>query len=275
MTKDVNGMETKILKVDKLTVEIHSTRQAMGAAAGVAVAEKMHELLKRQDRVRMIFAAAPSQNEFLDSLCQAKGIDWSRVVAFHMDDYLGLPDNAEQRFSSYLKEHLFNKVYPGQVNYLIDSASSLTRKVDLATLSEAIEATCGKYSRLLNEAPVDIICMGIGENGHIAFNDPPVADFEDPKLVKLVALEERCRMQQVHDGCFSTLADVPTHALTLTIPNFTAAKWLYCMVPGPTKREAVRRTIREEISTNCPATILRRHSQARLYLDVDSAADIL
>jgi glucosamine-6-phosphate deaminase len=268
-------MKTKIFQADKLAVEIYSTRQAMGAAAAAEVADKLRELLKTQNSVRMIFAAAPSQNEFLDSLCQANGIDWSRVVAFHMDDYLGLPDNAAQRFSSYLKEHLFDRVRPGRVHYLIAPASPLTQKVPLATLSEAVEAACRNYSQLLGEALIDIICMGIGENGHIAFNDPPVADFKDPKLVKLVALEERCRLQQVHDGCFATLVDVPTHALTLTIPNFTAAKWLYCMVPGPTKREAAHRTIQEKMSPNCPATILRDHNQARLYLDLDSAADLL
>jgi glucosamine-6-phosphate deaminase len=267
-------MATKTFNVDKLSVEIHSTRQAMGAAAGTAVAEKMRELLKTQNAIRMIFAAAPSQNEFLDSLCQANEIDWSRVVAFHMDDYIGLPDNAEQRFSSYLKEHIFNKVHPGQVHYLIGPNSPLTRKAPLETLMEAVTATCKSYSQLLCNQPIDIICMGIGENGHIAFNDPPGADFNDPELVKLVALEERCRLQQVHDGCFTNLDNVPTHALTLTIPNFIAAKWLYCMVPGATKHEAVGRSLNGEISPECPATILRNHNQARLYLDFDAAADL-
>jgi glucosamine-6-phosphate deaminase len=267
-------MEVKTFNVDKLTVEIHPARQSMGAAAAAAVAAKMRELLRTQTGIRMIFAAAPSQNEFLDALCRADGIDWSRVAAFHMDDYLGLPDAAGQRFSSYLKEHLFSKVRPGRVHYLIAPGSSLAKKVSPQSLSGAVDAACEEYSRLLREAPIDIICMGIGENGHIAFNDPPVADFNDPKWVKLVELEESCRMQQVHDGCFAGLDEVPTHALTLTVPVFTQAKWLYCMVPGPTKREAVRRCLCEEISTRCPATILRRHDHVRLYLDRDSAAGL-
>jgi glucosamine-6-phosphate deaminase len=266
-------METKTFLVDKLAVEIHPTRQSMGAAAAVAVVAKIKELLKTQSGIRMIFAAAPSQNEFLDALCHADGVDWSRVTAFHMDDYLGLPDSAGQRFSSYLKEHLFNKVRPGEVRYLIAPDSSLSHRVPPESLTEAVDAACESYSRLLREHPIDIICMGIGENGHIAFNDPPVADFNDPKWVKLVELEESCRIQQVHDGCFATLAEVPTHALTLTVPVFTQAKRLYCMVPGPTKREAIRRTLTEQVSTQCPATILRRHNHARLYLDCDSAAD--
>jgi glucosamine-6-phosphate deaminase len=267
-------MKAKIFKIDNLAIEIHPTRQAMGAAAADAVVAKMKELLKTQTNIRMIFAAAPSQNEFLEALGHASGIDWSRVIAFHMDDYLGLPDNAGQRFSSYLKEHLFNKVHPGRVHYLINPDSPLIQKVSLATLTDAVDATCASYSQLLREQPIDIICMGIGENGHIAFNDPPVADFNDPKLVKLVELEERCRLQQVHDGCFATLAAVPTHALTLTIPNFTAAKWLYCIVPGLTKREAVQKSLNEPVSTQCPATILRCHEHACLYLDCDSAGDL-
>jgi glucosamine-6-phosphate deaminase len=267
-------MITKAFKVDQLAVEIYPTRDAMGVAAGKDVAEKMRELLQKQKSVRMIFAAAPSQNETLDTLCRAPGIDWSRVVAFHMDDYPGLADDAPQRFSSYLKQHIFDRVHPGQVHYLIPPDSSLTEKVPPGSLTETVDAACDRYSRLLREQPIDIICMGIGENGHIAFNDPPVADFNDPKWVKPVELDQSCRIQQVHDGCFASLAEVPTHALTLTVPVFTQAKWLYCMVPGPAKREAVRRTLIGQVSTQCPATILRCHKQARLYLDCDSAKTV-
>lgn len=260
--------------VEQLSVNVLNNREELGRLASSDVAAKMRDLLNKQRTVRMIFAAAPSQNELLDSLCQAESIDWSRVIAFHLDDYLGLSDDQPQRFSSYLKKHLFDRVHPGQVHYLINPNSPLAQPPEIETLSEAILKVCEDYSQLLREQPIDIICMGIGENGHIAFNDPPVADFNDPKLVKLVELEEGCRIQQVHDGCFATLADVPQYALTLTIPALIAAKWLYCMVPGSTKREAVRRTLTEKISTDCPATILRKLENARLYLDLDSAPDL-
>jgi glucosamine-6-phosphate deaminase len=265
-------MEIKHFQIDNLAVEIHSDRISLGIAAGKAAAERIKELLNKQKTVRMIFAAAPSQNEFLDSLCAAQGIDWSKVEAFHMDDYPGLSNDAPQRFSSYLKEHLFNRVPFGQVHYLIGPHSPLVNK-DVA--GNIVNQACADYAKLLAAQPIDIVCMGIGENGHIAFNDPSVADFNDPELVKLVKLDETCRMQQVHDGCFPTLAAVPTHALTLTIPALMSAHWVYCMVPGKTKQQGVKNTLElSEPTTKCPATILRQHQQARLYLDQDAAMQL-
>jgi glucosamine-6-phosphate deaminase len=246
-------MEIKYFQIDNLAVEIHPDRISLGIAAGKAAAERIKDLLKKQKTVRMIFAAAPSQNEFLDSLCAAQGIDWSKVEAFHMD-------------------HIFNRVHFGQVHYLIGSNSPLVNK-DVA--SDVINQACADYAKLLAVQPIDIVCMGIGENGHIAFNDPSVADFNDPKLVKLVKLEETCRMQQVHDGCFPTLTAVPTHALTLTIPALMSARWVYCMVPGKTKQQGVKSALElSEPTTKCPATILRQHQQARLYLDQDAAMQL-
>lgn len=204
----------------------------------------------------MIFAAAPSQNEFLETLTAAEGIDWSRVVAFHMDEYIGLPVGAPQRFSQFLKEKLFDIVQPGEV-HLIRSENT-------------IEAECARYAALVNETPIDIVCLGIGENGHIAFNDPPVANFADTETIKPVELDAACRTQQVNDGCFPDFGSVPTHALTLTIPALMSARHLYCMVPGETKRQAVRETLHASISTACPATILRTHDHCTLYVDRDS-----
>jgi glucosamine-6-phosphate deaminase len=134
---------------------------------------------------------------------------------------------------------------------------------------------CKRYTDLLAQHPFHIACIGIGENGHIAFNDPPVADFDDPHTVKIVELEERCRNQQVHDGCFPTVDAVPTHALTLTIPAIMAAQTVFCMVPGPTKQEAVWRTVKQLISPDCPASIMRRHQHAVLYVDKAAANKIL
>jgi len=249
----------QLLEVDQLKVKIFDTRQAMGVAAGQQVAGQMRQLLQEQPRVRVIFAAAPSQNEFLASLGAAEGLDWDRVEAFHMDDYVGLPEGAPQRFSTFLREHLFDRVKPGRIEYIRAEA------VD-------VQGECERYEALLREAPIDIVCAGIGENGHMAFNDPPVADFDDKRWVKQVMLDDVCRWQQVHDGAFPSFEAVPRIALTLTIPALMAAKRIYCMVPGPTKTAAVRCTLRDAISTACPATIMRRHPQAILYLDRASAA---
>lgn len=243
--------------VDRLRVEVYPDRRALGLAAGSAAAERIRRLQQDPGRtVRAIFAAAPSQNETLATLAAAPGIDWSRVAAFHMDEYLGLADDAPQRFGRYLREHLFDLVKPGQV-HLIDSA-------------RPADEECRRYAALLREAPIDLVCLGIGENGHIAFNDPPVADFDDPQLVKVVELDEACRRQQVNDGCFPTFASVPTRALTLTIPALMAGAHLVCSVPGPTKRRAVQRTLDGPISTECPATILRRHANCTLYVDAEA-----
>ena len=246
----------KLGKVDHMEYRVYESRREMGEAACRDMVRMLKELLAAKDRVRMVFAAAPSQNEFLEALIRTEGIDWSRVEAFHMDEYIGLPEEAPQRFGRFLSERLFDKVRPGRVE-LVNSANGA-------------EAECVRYSAMLREAPVDIVCLGIGENGHIAFNDPPVADFDDPAWVKPVELEEACRVQQVNDGCFTRLEEVPTHALTLTVPALMSGANLFCIVPGPTKREAVNRTLEGPVSTACPATIMRRHPACTLYLDKDS-----
>jgi glucosamine-6-phosphate deaminase len=251
----------KTLRVDNLAVEVYGDRADMGCAAGLAVAGKLRELLSIQPGVKIIFAAAPSQDETLAALCDMPDLGWPRVTAMHMDEYIGLPDNAPQLFGRYLARHIFGHVHPGRVHYLNGNASSP-------------ESECARYEGLLRDCPADIVCMGIGENGHIAFNDPPLADFNDPRLVKVVRLEERSREQQVHDGCFASLGEVPSHALTLTIPALMAGRWLFCMAPGQAKAEAVARTLKGPITPSCPASILRRHEHAVLYLDVASAAGL-
>ncbi len=233
----------------------------MGEAAGWAVAEKMRELLNMKEHLFMVFAAAPSQNEFLDALSRSPGLDWKKVTAFHMDEYVGLPPTAPQNFGFFLRERLFKKVQPGQVHYING-------------IAEDPQAECDRYSTLLKDRPFDIACVGIGENGHLAFNDPPVADFNDPRLVKVVELDLASRRQQVHDGCFEDLEGVPKKAITLTVPALFRAKFIYCMVPAPTKAEAVKKTLEDRVSTACPATILRRHENAILFLDQDSAKRI-
>ena len=140
---------------------------------------------------------------------------------------------------------------------------------------EAPEEICARYRRLLDQYPLDIACIGIGENGHIAFNDPPVADFQDPCKVKVVRLEETCRRQQVHDGCFASLDEVPTHAVTLTIPAVMTSGSIVCVVPGRRKAKAVYQALRGDTNTSCPASILRTHPRARMFLDRESASLLL
>lgn len=243
---------------DALRVHIYETRAAMGAAAAQDGANLLRTLLATQEEVRVVFAAAPSQNEFLEALCQAPGIDWPRVKAFHMDEYVGLDPTAPQGFGNFLRKRIFGRLPFGLVEYLDGNAADP-------------QAECARYGALLAAAPIDIVFLGIGENGHIAFNDPPVAQFDDPAAVKVVKLDEVCRNQQVHDGCFAALVQVPTHALTLTVPTLAAAKHHLCIVPAETKARAVRDTLEGPIATSCPASILRRCADATLYLDAQSA----
>ena len=252
--------QIKEMKVDKLLVKSCSSREELGKTAAADAAAAIKKLLAEKDEINVIFAAAPSQNEFLEALKNDKSIDFTRINAFHMDEYIGLSADAPQGFGNFLRDRLFGLVPFKSVNYIDCSAKDP-------------EAECERYSKLLRDNPSDIVCMGIGENGHIAFNDPPVADFNDPKLVKVVELDLVCRNQQVNDGCFATLDDVPTHALSLTVPALMKPAYVFCMVPAKTKAQAVYDTLNnKEINEKCPATILRKHDAATLYIEPDSAA---
>lgn len=251
----------KTMKVDKLNVEIYPTRRQMGEAAARDIKECFCRLLANKDSINVIFAAAPSQNEVLDALCNDTDIEWGRINAYHMDEYIGLSKDAPQGFGNFLANALFGRVGFKSVKYIDPEAKD-------------IEAEAERYSKLLLQNPADVVVMGIGENGHIAFNDPPVADFKDPRVVKPVELDAVCRQQQVNDGCFATLGDVPTHALTLTVPTLMRAPEVFCIVPAATKAWAVERTLNGEVGEACPATALRSHSCAKLYLDGDSSSKL-
>lgn len=253
-------MQIKTIKTESLTTYIYDTRAEMGRAAGAEAAAAIRESIERKGSANVIFAAAPSQNEMLEALL-GEAIDFSRVNAFHMDEYAGLGLEDECSFAKYLSEHIFSKAPFASVNYI-------PAKLDA-------EKACARYADLLEKFPPDVVCMGIGENGHIAFNDPPVADFNDKKLVKKVALDEVCRMQQVHDGCFPMLDDVPKYALTLTVPALMSAKYLICTVPAITKANAVKATLEGEYGESCPATALRRHGGAKMFLDKYSASKVM
>lgn len=243
---------------DRLRVRVFPTRGEMGRAAAKDIEDAVISVLEEKSDCNIIFAAAPSQNEVLASLAASTRIDWFRVRAFHMDEYIGLRPDAPQGFANFLRRALFDRVPLGEV-----------RCIDCTARPEEEAAL---YAELLRRYPADIVVMGIGENGHIAFNDPHVALFDDPELVKSVELDEVCRMQQVHDGCFASLGEVPRTALTLTIPALTAPKKVFCVVPARAKAQAVLNTVRGAVCEACPASILRRHPDAVLYLDKDSAS---
>lgn len=248
----------KSFQKDKLTVKIMPNREEMGKVSAKDIHDKIVELLAEKDEINMIFAAAPSQNDVLKSLAEYSDIDWSRINAFHMDEYVGLTKEAPQCFSNFLMEHIFSLVPFKSIN-LIDCEAKDPEK------------ECERYTELLKQYPTDIVIMGIGENGHIAFNDPGVADFNDPKWVKIATLDEVCRNQQVNDGCFSDISLVPKIALTLTCPTLVKAPYLFCIVPTDKKADAVYKTVYGEITEDCPASILRTRDNAILYLDGDSS----
>src|SRR6266496_4106290 len=246
-------------RADKLNVYLYDSRPRMGAAAAALGAEEIRGLIKARGRAVGIFASAPSQNEFLAALVEAPSIDWTRVVGFHLDEYLGMDDRAPQSFRRFLIDRLVSKVALGEFHGLRGNTE------DGAAESE-------RYSKLLAAKPPDFAVLGIGENGHLAFIDPPFCDFDDPQRVKVVELDEICRAQQVNDGAFSSIDEVPRHALSLTIPSIMTRPRLFAIVPGPAKREAIKSTIEGPVATTCPASILRRHPDAHLFIDRDSAA---
>ncbi len=237
-------------------VNVYNTREEMGYEAAQDIIKQIKKALSKKAEIRMVFAAAPSQNEVLKHLVTSDDVEWGRITAFHMDEYIGLTAGAPQLFSEFLKAAIFDQV-PFKKVHLVNSANG--------------DDECERYAKLLAEAPIDIVCLGIGENGHIAFNDPPVADFNDPVLVKKVKLDEACRQQQVNDGCFPEIDAVPQYAFSLTIPALMGGEALFCVVPGATKREAVMHTLNDaEISTQWPSTILRQHAACHFYFDQDS-----
>lgn len=244
----------KTIVKEKLTANIYENRTLMGEAAANDIAECMAKLLSEKEEINMVFAAAPSQNDMLLALSK-KDLPWEKVNAYHMDEYVGLSKKHPQSFGKYLDDHIFRLVPFKSVNYISDYGE--------------------KYEELLKKNHIDIVCLGIGENGHIAFNDPGVADFSDSKLIKKAKLDDVCRMQQVHDGCFPTFDDVPEYALTLTIPQMISADYMFCVVPASTKAQAVYKMLNDEISEDCPCTILRKHNNAILYCDMDSGKLVL
>jgi len=239
---------------DRLRTVVLPDRRAMGEAAAARAADRLRSLLANQERARVIFAAAASQAEMLDALAREGGIDWSRVDAFHLDEYVGLPKGDARSFGRWLDDHIWSRVQPGRVE-----------RIDGGNADPDAEA--GRYGALLDDGGIDLGLIGIGENGHLAFNDPHVADFEDPLTVKPVEIDDTSRRQQVRDGAFPAFEDVPRVAMTVTMSALLRSRALSVVVPGAQKAEAVRRTLNGPIETACPASALRRHPDAVLFVD--------
>jgi glucosamine-6-phosphate deaminase len=240
-----------------MRVAVFPDHIALARAAARDAASRIRTAVAASGQARIVAATGTSQMTFLDQLTREADLDWSTVELFHLDEYVGLPDDHPASFRKYLHERLIQPA--GIVRFhLIDGCGDP-------------QAVCADLGRKLAARPIDVAFVGIGENGHLAFNDPPVADFDDPRAVKVVALEEASRRQQVGEGHFATIADVPTHAITVTIPALLAAQRLLVVVPEARKAPAVRATLQDPVSTACPATILRAEPHATLFLDAASA----
>lgn len=247
-----------IFRLDGLHIEVHPDKPTLSRAAARFVAEQIRAALASLGRARVIFATGASQYDFLDALCAAPDIDWSRITAFHLDEYVGIAPDHPASFRRYLQERLFDRLPFAAVHLLQGDADDPA-------------AECRRYAALLAAAPIDIACVGIGENGHLAFNDPP-ADFHTGAGVHVVHLDEACRRQQVGEGHFPTLESVPPQALSMTVPAILEAKIISCVVPDARKADAVHCTLTGPIDPACPASALRTHAHCRLYLDRASAS---
>jgi len=251
----------KSFKVDSIRVKIYETILSVGQAAANFVTSRINKAIDEKGKATIILATGASQFTFLDALKRDNSIDWAKITVFHLDEYVGLSENHPASFRRYLRERILDEVKPGEFYFLNGDVND-------------IETEIARYENLLKTNPIDVACIGIGENGHIAFNDPPIADFNDTKLVKVVELDQVSRMQQVGEGWFATIDDVPKQALSLTIPAIMNAKTISCVVPEERKAEPVYKTLYGPICTDCPASILRKHPDAILFLDRYSASKL-
>lgn len=254
-------MEVKHFEVGTMKLEIHPSQKAAGEAAARSAAEALKQLDHDRSEIAVIFATGASQLDTLHALTSMPDLPWKKVHGFHLDEYLGMDENHPASFRRYLRKNLTDRVPMGEFS-AIDGSSSDSDRVRQ------------KYVQELREAAPQLCLLGIGENGHLAFNDPSEANFNDPEAMKVVTLDAACRQQQLAEGWFETFEDVPERALTLTIPTLLKVPKLIVSVPGRRKAQSVRRTLAEPISTSCPATILRAHPDVTIYLDQESASEL-
>lgn len=244
--------------VDAMTVHVHDDVHALAHAAADEAAGVIRDAVAERGHASVMFASGNSQLEFLDVLTATADLPWPQVVGFHMDEYLGVPASHPASFRRYMSERIVERAHPGAFHEIRGDTGDSTRE-------------CERYAALLRSDPLDLCCLGIGENGHLAFNDPPVADFDDPLDVKVVELDEPCRRQQVGEGHFATFGDVPREAITVTIPALLRAGRVMAIVPDARKREPVERALHGPVDPSCPASILRTRAHVTLHLDRASA----
>jgi glucosamine-6-phosphate deaminase len=246
-------------QIDRLRVEIYDTEADIIEHLVGEIEGYLQTVQRSKGSAAAILASGGSQIGFLQQLTTRGKIDWAKMTLFHLDEYLGISDEHPASFQRYMRELVTEKVHPQVFNYLLGD-----------TLEPIAE--CDRYRQLLAAQNIDLCMLGIGETGHIAFNDPEVANFVDPYPVKLVKLAEKSRQQQVNTGFFSQIQDVPQYALTLTIPSILQATKIFCLAMGTKKAAVVKQMLTEEITPQCPASILRRHAGATLYLDESAAS---
>ncbi len=245
--------------VDDLRVRVHPDARALARAVADDAAEALRQAVADKGVANAMFATGNSQLEFVETLVTATpGVPWADVVVFHMDEYVGVGPDHPAGFQRWIRERITARVHPRQAHYIDGLADP--------------EAECGRYARLLRDHPLDLCCLGIGENGHLAFNDPPVADFDDPLDMKVVELDRACRLQQVHEGHFPDIEAVPSLALTATVPTLLRAGAVLAVVPEARKAEPVRAALTGPVSTACPASVLRTRRNVTLDLEPESAS---
>jgi glucosamine-6-phosphate deaminase len=240
-----------------MNLEIFDTKLALGQAAANDAAKIIQQSIAKRDVAYLIAATGASQFEFLDALV-AQDIDWSKVVFFHLDEYVALPETHAASFRRYLKERIIDRVHPRAFHLINGEAGDVVEE-------------CNRVGKLISQQQVDVAFVGIGENGHLAFNDPP-ADFETEKPYIIVDLDEECRKQQVGEGWFPTLNEVPRRAISMSIKQILKARNILCIVPDQRKAEAVRNCVELRVSPMRPASILQTHSNVTLYLDRESSS---
>jgi len=246
-------------KADELDVRVYGSLDELATDAALEVNGLLRSAITTKGSAAVILATGNSQIQFLMRLVALEGVDWQQVTLFHMDEYLGLPGTHKASFRLYMRERVQSLVKPKAFHF-IDGEAELP-------LDE-----CDRYAGLLQAQEIDLCCLGVGENGHIAFNDPPVARFEEKHLIKLVKLDDDCKMQQVREGHFAGLEAVPPYAFTLTIPALCSARRMICIAPEKRKALAVKNALQGPVSTACPASILRQQKHCTLLLDHDSAS---
>jgi glucosamine-6-phosphate deaminase len=248
----------KSYTVDRMTVHVFESNEKLGQRAAEDSAVLLSHVLDQRGQANIILATGNSQLTFFDALKTQKSIEWDRINVFHMDEYLGMSEQNPASFARYIREKLVDFVHPFGFYPIRGDSSDIISELK-------------RYTDLLREFRPDVCVLGIGENTHLAFNDPP-ADFQTKEVIHLVDLDLECRMQQVGEGHFLTLSDVPKRAITLTVPALLSAKHVLAVVPEARKAAAVRAALEGPVTPECPASILRNQPHVTMYLDRESAS---